>query len=388
MPHAEPGPGGGAAVRRYGWLGLVAVLVVAGAVILLASGPSDSGGARPGEPPDRFFGVVPQGPLEEEDYARMGEGKVGTLRVLLTWLQTDPSPDPGGYGWSGFDPIVAQAASNGVAVLPFLYGTPEWAAQLDGSDCEGGECATFAPKTEPGLEAWAEWVGAVVDRYGPRGEFWAENPEVPKQPIRAWQIWNEQNSPSFYQPAPDIPAYAELLAAAEGAIHERDPKAEVVIGGMFGTPLKGDLPAYTAWEFLDGLYGIDGAEATFDGVGAHPYAANLTKVESQVELMRESIDRAGDDAGLWITEVGWASGGEENPLNKGPEGQAQQLTDAYQLFLDRRDEWRIETVTWFSWRDYAGEAICVWCPDSGLFAEDELEPKPSWEAFTELTGGS
>jgi hypothetical protein len=373
--------GAPSALRRFGWLALVGVLAIAGAVILLGSDADESGA-------DRFFGVVPQGPLEPADYARMGDGNVGTLRFLLTWLGSDPSPEPDDYVWTGFDEIVAQSASNGVGLLPFLYGTPEWAARLDGSDCTGPGCGTFAPRSQAALEAWAEWVGAVVDRYGPEGEFWAENPDLPEQPIRAWQIWNEQNSPSFYQPEPDIGAYAELLAAAEAAIHERDPGAEVITGGMFGTPLKGRLPAYTAWDFLERLYAIDGAERTFDGVGVHPYAANLTKIESQVELMREAVAGAGDDAGLWITEIGWASGGAENPLNKGPAGQAQQLDEAYQLFLDRRSEWRIEAVTWFSWRDYAGEGLCVWCPDSGLFEEEELEPKPSWDAFTELTGGT
>ncbi len=375
-------------MRRYGWLALVGVLVVVGVVLLVSAGDdSEDGGAATGAPRP-FFGVVPQGPLEAEDYARMGDGRVGTLRVLVTWLATDPTSEPDDYGWDGFDPIIAQAASNRIQVLPFLYGTPAWAAnELDGVACEGGECATFAPRSEDALAAWADWVGAVVDRYGPGGEFWEENPELPQEPIRAWQIWNEQNSPSFYTPTPDPDAYADLLAAAERAIHERDPEAEVIIGGMFGTPLKGELPAYTAWDFLDRIYAIDGAEASFDGVGSHPYAASLTKVESQVELLRESVERAGDDAGLWITEVGYASGGDEDPLNRGLEGQAEALTDAYELFLDRREEWGIETVTWYAWRDYEAEGLCVWCPDSGLFEEDALEPKPSWEAFTELTGG-
>jgi polysaccharide biosynthesis protein PslG len=387
---ADPGPGG-AALRRYGWLAAVALLLAAGLIVLVSAGSdeADNGDALAAGTPRPFFGVVPQGPLEAEDYARMGQGRVGTLRVLLTWLATDPGPAPDDYNWADFDSIVGQAASNGVEILPFLYGTPAWVAtSLDGVECEGGECATFAPRSEAALDAWVDWVGAAVDRYGPSGVYWEENPDVPKEPIRAWQIWNEQNSPSFYSPAPDIEDYANLLAAAAAAIHQSDPEAQVVTGGMFGTPLKGELPAYTAWDYLDRLYAIEGAEASFDGVGSHPYAANLTKTESQVELIREAVERAGDDAGLWITEIGWASGGEDNPLNKGPDGQAQELTEAYELFLDRREEWRIETVTWYSWRDFQGEGLCVWCPDSGLFPEDELEPKPSWEAFAELTGGS
>jgi hypothetical protein len=387
---ADPAAGGAATVRRYGWLALAAVLVVAGLIVLVTAGSDDP--ADPAEvaagTPREFFGVVPQGPLEEEDYAAMGDGRVGTLRILVTWLVTDPSPAPDDYDWSGVDPIVGQAASNGIRVLPFLYGTPSWAAnELDGVDCEAGECATFPPTSEEALDAWAGWVGDLVDRYGPNGQYWEENPDIPKEPIRDWQIWNEQNSPSFWTPAPDVEGYANLVGAAEEAIHERDPDAEVILGGMFGTPLKGELPAYTAWDYLDRLYAIEGASETFDGIGAHPYAAKLAKAESQVELMRDSVEAAGDDAGIWITEIGWASAGEENPLNRGPGGQARQLTAAYELFLERREEWNIETVTWYSWRDYEGEGLCVWCPGSGLFEQDELNPKPSWDAFTELTGG-
>ena len=28
-------------------------------------------------------------------------------------------------------------------------------------------------------------------RYGPRGSWWQDHPDVPKRPIRTWQIWNE-----------------------------------------------------------------------------------------------------------------------------------------------------------------------------------------------------
>ena len=33
----------------------------------------------------------------------------------------------------------------------------------------------------------------------------------------------------------------------------------MILGGMFGTPLKGKAPALKAWTFLRDLYEIDGA---------------------------------------------------------------------------------------------------------------------------------
>ena len=45
----------------------------------------------------------------------------------------------------------------------------------------------------------------------PEGSFWSEHPELPALPIRAWQIWNEQNSPTFFAPKPSVRAYARML---------------------------------------------------------------------------------------------------------------------------------------------------------------------------------
>jgi hypothetical protein len=366
------------------WLLALAVLA---AVVL--GGCSDDGDdeASPTSAPRGFFGVVPQTPLTADDLDRMGEGKVGTLRIVVSWSGLDPSPKKDDIDFAGADGIVLGAARNGIDVLPTVYSTPTWVAQdLDHYDCED-DCGIFAPRSDAALAAWGGFVGELADRYGPDGDLWADHPNLQPRPIRAWQLWNEQNSPTFYAPEPDVESYAKLLATSTDAIGERDPDATIVTGGMFGTPFKGNPPAYTASDFLRRLYEIPGAADDFDGVGAHPYAAHLQKVESQTRLMHEEIERAGDDATMWITEVGWASAGPDVPLNRGPQGQARELTDAFQLFLDKRSAWRIATVTWYSWRDSA-EPICDWCEFSGLFELKELEPKPSWDAFVAFTGGS
>jgi hypothetical protein len=109
---------------------------------------------------------------------------------------------------------------------------------------------------------------------------------------------------------------------------------------------------------------------------------------AQVELLVREIQRAGDDASLWITEVGWASGGPASSLNPGPEGQADRLANAYGYFLAQRKRLRIKTVDWYSWRDGpdSGSTGCPWCPESGLLDADGT-PKPAFAAFTTLTGG-
>src|SRR5688500_13535019 len=174
------------------------------ALSLAASGCGDSdgddGGSSPPPAPRHFFGVVPQTLLTEADVDRMAQGNVGTIRLLLPWAILDPSPAPNDGDFSTIDPIVLQAVEHDIKVLPTIYGTPDWVAEeLDGRSCSPA-CAAFAPRSAAALEAWTNFVGELVDRYGPAGSLWGHHPEVEPKPIRAWQIWNEQNSPTFYQP--------------------------------------------------------------------------------------------------------------------------------------------------------------------------------------------
>jgi hypothetical protein len=340
--------------------------------------------------PRSFFGVVPQTALTTEDLNRMGRAKVGTLRFEIQWAAVDPTAEAGDSDFSGVDALMRDIARNRIQPLPFLYSTPPWVAKgLDGNRCSGGGCFAFAPRKAPALRAWRTFVTEVVDRYGRNGEFWSENPELPKQPITALQAWNEQNSPTFYKPKPKVKAYAKLLDATERGVKAAGARVDVVLGGMFGTPLGGRDPGISAWGFLDRLYGVRGARKDFDGVAPHPYAAKLKKVREQMGRIRDEIRRAGDGGvDLWITELGWASDGPANPLNRGRQGQATRLRQVFRYFLKRRRAWNVVNVDWYSWRDneIEGNALCEWCPFSGLLTEN-LGEKPSFNAFVRFTNG-
>ena len=177
-----------------------------------------------------------------------------------------------------------------------------------------------------------------------------------------------------------------MLHAAHTAIAARDPGARLILGGMFGTPFAGLGPGIAAWDFLARLYREPGARRDFDAVAPHPYAARFAGVRNQIERFRARMARAGDRrAGLWITELGWASGGVPHPLNPGPAGQAQRLRRAFEYLLRRRSELRLQNITWYSWRDNSAGDLCVWCPESGLLTEDG-SAKPSFDVFREMTG--
>jgi hypothetical protein len=344
------------------------------------------GSANAQAAPRDFFGLMTQDALSSADYKQMGGAKVGTFRFSIHWASIDPGPGAD-YDFAATDDIVRQLATNGIRPLPYVVATPTWVAKLDGRNCS--PCDFFAPQHAAGLAAFRTFMSDVVERYGPNGTFWTANPTVPKKPIRAWQIWNEQNSASFYDPKPNVKAYAKLLDAAHDGITSVDAKGEVILGGMFGTPQQGRKPSVFAWRFLDKLYAVKGARKDFDGVGIHPYAGQMTKVIQQTELMMDSIRKAHDKSvETWITELGWASSGPSNPLVKGTKGQASRLKEAFKYFLKHRRKFNTQTVIWYSWRDSnASEGLCEWCGGSGLLTASGGK-KPSYKAFTRFTGGS
>ena len=99
-------------------------------------------------------------------------------------------------------------------------GTPEWAAQRDGYECEGFRCVPYAPASIETRYAFAHFA-----LRGSRAAtaltalFWQANRDVPYHPIRVWQVWNEQNSRPVLRPRPDLQLYATLPKTTAAQIH-------------------------------------------------------------------------------------------------------------------------------------------------------------------------
>lgn len=355
-----------------------------GAATLFAATPANA------QAPADFYGVVPQDQPTKQDLVRMGDGQVGTVRVTLAWSEIDRSPVPQEYEWTEFDGIVAEAARQDIRVLPTIFTVPPWVSAMEGCDKPpGGLCEIRAPQSADGLEAWRTFTEAAAARYGPGGLFWTINPTLPERPIRTWQIWNEQNSPGFYQPRPDVGDYAALLKAASDGIRAEDPGAEIVLGGLYRYPLRGAQGGIRATDYLERLYDHEGIAEAFDGVAIHPYAARLRGVKAQIQRVIRVVDAHGDgQEGIWITELGWASDGRRNPLNRGPKGQAARLRSAFTWLTGQREALALRLVAWFAWRDTPpGEGRCQWCAHSGLFESGTLTPKPAWNEFVRFSGG-
>ena len=298
---------------------------------------------------------------------RLGKGHVGTLRVNFGWGLVQPSRDAP-YNWSQYDLEVGGAALNGIRILATVYGSPTWV-----------EPTPEYPPLGSALPGFTSFARAAVARYGSGGAFWKEHPELPALPITDWQLWNEPNSIYFWKPAPDPESYVTVLRAFHGAVKRADPDAHVLLGGLFPTPVGINMSA-----FMSDLYRL-GAAKFFDEADVHPYAADPQRALGRTEQLRELLDRAGDGSKpIWITEVGWASGGQPSGLTVGPERQAEYLTRIFELAAGARERLLLRGVIWYAVSDTPGP---LWPGHCGLF-DLNGDPTLAWHAFMGVTGGS
>jgi hypothetical protein len=354
-------------------MALLVCSVVAGALAPPASSAAVA--------PRAFFGVNPSSIPTSEQMARAARGGVGSVRYSLNWHDSQSVQGaPINFGY--FDDLVGRAASAGVDVLPVLSGVPGWA----------GRSAELPIGTPAQRDGWANFVSSAVRRYGPGGDFWVEHgpatPEpLPYHPVRNWQVWNEQNY-FYFTSHPNPRLYAKFLRISSPAIKGVDPGAHIMLGGMFGRPNPAVVggQAIAAAHFLERLYRVKGVKALFDGVALHPYTRTAKLMAPQIREIRK-VMRAGGDGktGLYITEMGWGSGG-DSPLDKSPQGQANELKRAYGLLIRNRKAWRLKGTYWFSLSDQPPNSGCIFCDSTGLFT-NAFEPKPAWFAFVAAAGG-
>jgi hypothetical protein len=348
-----------------------ATLAALGTALLLLALPS----AATAYVPPGFFGMAPQGPTDESDYQLMEEAGVRSVRLPLYWDRAQPfrrnirHPE-----WAPFDREVELAAEHGINVFFFLFSSPRWAEP--------------EPQIEPvdrpwKRRAWATFLREAVARYGPEGSFWAEHEEeLPYDPVRTWEVWDEENIVTFGLADPE--SFATLIRISGRAIHRADPGAKVILGGLFGRPLQ-IPPNVGSGAFLKGVYEAGDVKPYFDGVALHPYVAVVRGMRVEIEnlrrIMRENHDGA---TRFYLTELGWGSASYESRWERGPYGQARQLNEAFAMLANHRRSWRIGGAWWFSWADIYG--ACQFCDSAGLLTR-QREAKPAWYRFTEWTGG-
>lgn len=337
--------------------------------------------------PRSFVGAVADGalvdgsaPLDPE-LGSMTAAGVESIRVVFDWRSAQPyrtaadvPPDQASRystedgvptDWSLTDDMVARAAARRLTVLPVPLIAPEWSAQQKGQ--------VISPPEDPA--DYARFVAALVRRYGPEGRFWTENPQLPRLPIRRWQIWNEPIFSEFW-PKPWEAEYVALLRSARKAIKREDKGARIILAGL----------PNDAWNQLETIYD-HGGRGQFDTVAIHPFTAQVAGVVTIAERTRATMRRHRDEGrGLMVTELSWTSARRRTAHTFGNEtteaGQAKKIAGAYRLLARERKRLRLQRVYWYTWMtldrdrtypfDYAGIV---------RLNGDRVERKPAYSAL-------
>ena len=289
------------------------------------------------------------------------------VRVFIGWNVVEPANGAFDAGWiRQFNKFFA-ALPKGTKIDADVEGTPPWAS---------GASSLTAPPTDD--STFAIFMSHLAKALHNR--------------VDAWEIWNEESSPSWWTGS--IAQYADLVKAAYPAIKSADPHATVLLGA--NSP-----------EWLTALYG-DGLKGYFDGDSIHtdtacnitsPYIYEYnrgTKTVNQYFFLGFTNTHAimaanGDgDKGIYMTEIGWSSTASECTTGAWAgqklagvteQTQATYLTQAYHCLAQPRYSY-IKAAMWFEL--YNGGNSGAPLDNYGLLTSG-FAPKPAFDAFQQVS---
>jgi hypothetical protein len=259
------------------------------------------------------------------------------VRLFATWPDLEPERGVFAPNWLASYEQTFRSLPAGTKVILDVVGSPSW---------ETGSSNEHTPPANP--QDYAAFVGALAQRFGSR--------------VSAYEIWNEEDAPSWWTGAPDPAAYTRLLQAAYPAIKAAEPNATVVLGGLTGND----------YQFLEGVYQA-GGKGYFDAVGVHTDTA--CDVLSPYDFLRGPENRMvddsflayrevhavmlanGDDKPIWMTELSWrttsAICSEGAWAGQKPEGvsEEQQATYLRQAYHCLAEDPYVQVALWFPLED-------------------------------------
>ena len=255
------------------------------------------------------------------------------LREEFDWATIEPQQ--GVFDFSYYDHFMLLAAQRGLHILPVLYDTPSWA----------GPSYNSIPSNPA---AFAQYVAAVIGRYGTNGSFWAQNPTLKGSAIGTWELWNEPYLPSGDNGDYDPAAYAQLVKAAAITGRAVDPNARFLMAAEMQSAM-----ANGQWQWwVDALYqAVPDLNNYFDGVAMHDYGNDVTTLNPMVagqaynnyghimrieNLRQQFVSHNAANKPFWITEAGWStcSDGNTDCVTD-----AQQASNLKTLFNDIHNSW-------------------------------------------------
>jgi polysaccharide biosynthesis protein PslG len=356
---------------------LAIVIVVAAS--LLACAPAADAARR--SVPQGFYGVmydraITAAPEATQDaqWALMARSGVESVRTVFNWsaAQPDPGTPP---SFAGTDQLVALAARHRIRLLAIVRDCPAWAAS------DPTKLGAYPARSSD----YTAYLRALVERYGPRGSFWAEQPEIPRLPVRTWQIWNEPHLNVWWNtdgrsPNAWAPEYAELLKESYRTIKASDRGATVVLAGL----------ADFAWAHLD-LLNKSKISRYFDVASFNFFTSRPALVIRGLRYFRRAMARGGERRKpVWLTETTWPAGKHrvavpttswQRAWYTTDAGMAKRLTGMYSVAAKYRRRERLGGVYWYTWASAYGDDDLFDYAGLNRFADGLATQQPALRAY-------
>ncbi|UJA21446.1 hypothetical protein HJD18_15310 [Thermoleophilia bacterium SCSIO 60948] len=381
----------------------LASFIALSAVLTIGAPPSAGEAGEPLPASDLELGfAIPRGFIDHSDD---GSGHVAAesfravaptaakIRTAVIWNQVQPDCEAirdERYDWSKPDADMRLFVEEGVSRLITLNGGPVCAA------VQGQQ--GFEPRRRY-RDDFGRFARAVLERYGPGGEFFAENPDLAGGccPVTQIEIWNEPNLGKKWS-RPDGKRFGVFFRGVAKQVRlaaNWGPGIELITGGVTG--LNGGRWKSNGRSFVRGLLGTRSIEEYIGAVGVHTYTNRPAQAIDNLRIVRRSIRRAGLDAPIEITEHGWSTcprPGHESSNGKcvTPARQARMMDGLItRLSAPANAALGVRSFLWFMAQDSATPRSVRRCPTSpkffyGLY-EHSGERKPSWRVWSEHTDG-
>ncbi|OIP22898.1 hypothetical protein AUJ93_02750, partial [bacterium CG2_30_33_46] len=288
-------------------------------------------------------------------FSKMAEVGAKWEREEFTWDFIEPTQDQ--YDWSGYDDVVLKANANHINISGLIAYSAIWASTGKGLSDED--------KYLPNLDAWADFVGKLVERYDGDGI----NDALGSPVVQYWELWNEPNLNRFLKINNMVPDdkefwYGQLLKRGYQAAKQANPDSVILSGAVSGADV----------YFLNRVIEKTGG-CYFD-----IFATNILRNLSAPEEFMIGYDtlqyQLGQSIGfakkynkkIWVTEAGWPT----DVVSE--EDQADYIARLYSISLSFPD---IEKIFVYTFRDDSSG-------DWGMVRNDFSE-KPSFFTYKFLS---
>ncbi len=214
------------------------------------------------------------------DFQLMNQLGIDTMRCSFGW--DDYEPQRGVYDFTWLEQFAALAQQYGIKLRPYIGYTAPWAGKV-GSD------GIYWNDPPAALPEWSDFIHHLATALRPYPN------------VLSYEIYNEEND-KFWWEGSRI-AYRRTLIEASLAIHNANPSAQVILGGM----------VFPDFDWLSAMVDY-GVADYYDITPFHAYPETFETQTAETWLDSQYHDyfvplnnKAGGHKPIWINEMGYAT---------------------------------------------------------------------------------